>query len=266
MPSKSGKPRKQARAVSDPSPEVKETKPAPAATKAESAAGRPDSTSGAARLLDSQMEMLAGVAGSTARIVHKAASVLEDELNTGIAATGRLEKKLVDIDKLRAADPQAVMQRFRRDAHDVVDILIDLVNVATNGVENLTQRMVQVKIDQPTAKKSAAASRAIPALSVPTPVKAGGEAQIPMMLENESNQQTEAFNLLSSDLVNAAGERIASGQITFSPQEMVLEPHKTASVTVMVHVPENTKPGFYSGLLQASKLEQLRAVLTIQIE
>jgi hypothetical protein len=34
----------------------------------------------------------------------------------------------------------------------------------------------------------------------------------------------------------------------------------------MVQVPANTRPGLYSGLLQASKLEQLRAVLTLQIE
>jgi uncharacterized membrane protein len=110
------------------------------------------------------------------------------------------------------------------------------------------------------------ANAGIPSLTVPTPVKAGGEVQIPMTLENESSQETEAFNLLSSDLVNSDGERIAAGQIKFTPERMVLEAHKSATVTVMVQVPANTRPGLYSGLLQASKLEQLRAVLTIQIE
>ncbi len=59
-------------------------------------------------------------------------SVLEEELAAGINTTQKHEKKVVDVDKLRAGDPQEVIQRFRRDAHDVVDILLDLVNVATN--------------------------------------------------------------------------------------------------------------------------------------
>jgi uncharacterized membrane protein len=219
----------------------------------------------APRPFASQMDMLAGVSGTTARIVYRAASVLEEELNAGIEATQRLEGKLVDAEKLRSGDPQEIMQRFRRDAHDVVDILIDLVNVATNAVGDMTQRMVKIQMDQAPNKGGAAAGSAIPALTVPTPVSPGGEVQVPMTIENESDRQTEEFGLLSSDLVNAEGERIAAEQITFSPERIVLEPRKSAITTVSVRVPEDAKPGLYSGLLQASRLEHLRAVITIQI-
>jgi uncharacterized membrane protein len=126
--------------------------------------------------------------------------------------------------------------------------------------------VVTIQMDQSPDKGRAATIPGIPTLTVPTPVKAGGEVQIPMTLENESERQTETFNLLSSDLVNAEGERIAANQISFSPEQMLLEPHRSATVTVTVHVPENAKPGLYSGLLQASRLEQLRAVLSLQIE
>jgi hypothetical protein len=258
MTTEAEKPKKRARAAAPPAPKASNASPA--------SGGQSETASNDARLFSSQRDMLSDVAGNTIRIVYRAASVLEEELNTGIGATRRLEEKLIDVEKLRSGDPQEVMQRFRRDAHDVVDILIDLVNVTTNAVDNLTQRMVTIQLDQSPSKGGAAASPGIPALSVPTPVKAGGEVQIPMMLENESNRQTETFNLLSSDLVNVEGERIAADQIAFTPKRMVLEPHKAATVTVIVHVPENTKPGLYSGLLQASRLEQLRAVLTIQIE
>ncbi len=46
----------------------------------------------------------------------------------------------------------------------------------------------------------------------------------------------------------------------------MIEPEKSAVITVTVRVPANAPPGTYSGLLQATKLEQLRAVLSIQIE
>ena len=87
-----------------------------------------------------------------------------------------------------------------------------------------------------------------------------------MTLENESSKPTDVFYLLSSDLVNPNGDRIAAGQVSFVPEKMVIEPQKSAVITVTVHVPDSTPPGTYSGLLQATKLEQLRAVLSIQIE
>ena len=223
-----------------------------------------------------QLDVLAGVmgaAGSTVRIVQKAVSVLEEELAAGINTTQKLEKKVVDVDKLRAGDPQEVIQRFRRDAHDVVDILLDLVNVATNSLDQLTQRVIRIGVSEarggPASSSSAdgtGVGGGIPSLAVSTPVKPGGAVEIPMTLENESSKPTDVFYLLSSDLVNPNGDRIAAQQVSFVPEKMVIEPQKSAVITVTVRVPESTPPGTYSGLLQATKLEQLRAVLSIQIE
>ena len=223
-----------------------------------------------------QLDVLAGVmgaAGSTVRIVQKAVSVLEEELAAGINTTQKLEKKVVDVDKLRAGDPQEVIQRFRRDAHDVVDILLDLVNVATNSLDQLTQRVIRIGVSEartdPASSPSGAGAGAgggIPSLAVSTPVKPGGAVEIPMTLENESSKPTDVFYLLSSDLVNPNGDRIPAHQVSFVPEKMVIEPQKSAVITVTVRVPDSTPPGTYSGLLQATKLEQLRAVLSIQIE
>jgi hypothetical protein len=206
-----------------------------------------------------------GVASSAVRIVQKAVSVLEEEIKIGIDATQRIEQKLVDVDKLRAS--QEIVQRFRRDAHDVVDILIDMVNVATNSLEQMTHRVIRVvEGDDPKRPFRRVAEAGIPTLSVSTPLKAGGVATIPMTLENESGRPTDVIDLFSSDLINSEGQRIQAKQITFSPEKLVIEPQKHALVTVQVQVPSDTPPGTYSGLLQASKLEQLRAVLSVRIE
>jgi hypothetical protein len=212
-----------------------------------------------------QPTLVAGVASSAVRIVQKAVNVLEEELAIGINSTKNLEQKLVDVDQLRAS--QDIVQRFRRDAHDVVDILIDLVNVATNSLDQMTQRVIRV-VDGVDDRRMAyrASATGIPTLAVSTPLKAGEEATIPMTLENESSKPTDVINLFSSDLINSAGQRIDSRQITFTPEKIVIEPQKQALITVHVQVPAGTSPGIYSGLLQAAKLEQLRAVLSVSIE
>lgn len=214
---------------------------------------------------DAQPTLVTGVAGSAVRIVQKAVTVLEEELAIGINSTKKLEQKLIDVDQLRAS--QDIVQRFRRDAHDVVDILIDLVNVATNSLDQMTQRVIRV-VDGVDDRRMTPRTSAtgIPTLAVSTPLKAGEEATIPMTLENESSKPTDVIDLFSSDLINSAGQRIDSKQITFTPEKIVIEPQKQALITIHVLVPTGTPPGTYSGLLQAAKLEQLRAVLSVSIE
>lgn len=252
--------RHRARVQTPPEPVAQEKPP-------ESAQGKPEPGQASTGV---QLEFLAGVANSATRIVQKASSILEEELAVGIGATQRIERKLIDVNKIRADDPQEVIMRFRRDAHDVVDILIDLVNVATNALDDISQRVVKIGIGGTTGEKKApgggTGSSGIPSLAVPTPVKAGTSIDIPMTLENASSKPTEAFYLLSSDLINPSGERIKAQQISFKPDKLVIEPQNSTIVTIRVSVPEQTPPGVYSGLLQATRLEQLRAVLSIQIE
>ncbi len=213
-----------------------------------------------------QLDLLAGMAGTTSRIVNRAASILEEELATGIGITQNLEQKVMDVDKLRSADLQEVIQRFRKDAHDVVDILIDLMNVATSTLSSLGERAVSIGIrDTPRQMGNNRAETGIPSLAVPTLTKPGEVVEIPLTLENASDKPTEAFFFHSSDLVNTSGERILAQQISFSPERLIIEPQKSTTVTVIVRVPENASPGIYSGLLQATRMDQLRAVLSIQI-
>ena len=54
--------------------------------------------------------------------------------------------------------------------------------------------------------------------------------------------------------------------ISFQPRELMLSPGKTGEVTVRVVVPAQTRCGVYSGLVRASKLDYLHAVLVVQVE
>ncbi len=215
-----------------------------------------------------QLDMLLGVADTTSRIVQRAASILEEELASGLVAARQIEQRFVDVEKVRSRDPQEVMQRFRRDAHEVVDILIDLVSVATTSLSGLAQRAITISADAVGSAgpaKPAPSAGGIPALTIPQPIKPGERVEVPMTLENDSDQTTETFRFISSDLINPDGERIPAQQITFAPDTITIEPHKSATITVAIVVPEGAPSGVYSGLLQATRLNQLRAVVTLQV-
>jgi hypothetical protein len=245
-------------------PAAQATPPAPDSTAPDPTAGAgpaPGPAPGPASGLAS------GLAGRTSRIVQQAASILEEELAAGIIAAREVEGRFVDVPKLRDADPKVVMQRFRRDAHDVVDILIDMVTVATNAVGGLAQRAVTVRTGGKRADGSPAPPAfGTPSLDVPHKVKAGDSIEVPLSLENSGDSPTEAIEFHSSDLVSATGERIEAARITFAPQPLVIAAGQSEVVKVTVAVPAGTPPGTYAGLLQASKLQQLRAVVTVQIE
>ncbi len=213
-----------------------------------------------------QLDMLLGAAGNTSRVVQLAASILEEELAAGIEAAKRVEQRFVDVGKLRGGNPEEVMQRFRHDAHDVVDILIDMVNLATNSLGGLAQRVVTIGGAKRSSTSAPGAAVDTPSLAIPRPVKAGQSIEVPMTVENASEGPTDALHFHSSDLVSAEGARIPAQQISFAPSDLVIGPHKSEIVKVTVTVPEGTPPGTYAGLLRASKLEQLRALLTVQIE
>lgn len=218
----------------------------------------------------SQLDMLLGVAGTTSRIVQRAAFILEEEIASGIVAAQQVEKQFIDVEKLRSRDAEETLQRFRRDAHDVVDILLDLVNVATNSLSGLAQRAVTISANAVDAAASAGQptstpSGGIPALTIGRPVKAGERVEVPMRLENDSDRVTETFHFISSDLLNPSGQRIPAQEISFAPETISIEPHQSATITVAINVPEGAEAGVYSGLLQATRLDQLRAVVTLQV-
>jgi hypothetical protein len=201
--------------------------------------------------------------------VEQAASILEEEIAAGIVAAKRVEERFVDVGKVRGKDPKEVMQRFRHDAHEVLDILVDMVNLATNSLGEVTQRVITITEGQPTVqgrKSQPSSPGGVPTLNVEQPVKAGQAVEIPLTLENGGDSPTEEFGFYSSDLLNATGEHISAEQISFQPKAVTIDPHGSTPVTVVISIPEGASPGVYSGLVQATKLELLRAVLTVRVE
>jgi hypothetical protein len=199
-------------------------------------------------------------------IVQQSATILEEEIAAGIQAAREIEARFLDVESLRGGDDSRFSRRLRRDVHEVVDIVVDLIESGARGAGGLAVRAVSLK---PSSDRNARrpVPGNIPTLTPSAPLNAGGTAEISMILENDSDTETDEFSFESSDLINAAsGARIAAGGIAVSPTPVIIAPRGSSTVTVQVAIPEGAVPGVYSGLLQATRLDQLRAILTVCVE
>lgn len=103
-----------------------------------------------------------------------------------------------------------------------------------------------------------------PVISPSGPVAPGGSAQVSIKLVNEDDQPAH-IGLLSTTLLGEDGAQIPAANVSFEPNEMTLAPGSTGAVIVRTTIPTRTRSGVYSGLLRASRLDYLHAVLVVQV-
>ena len=203
-------------------------------------------------------------ADRTSQVVMQAASILEEEVAAGIRAAKQIENKFIDVEELRSGKPDEVLQRFRRDAHELVDIILDIVGAAAINASRIAQRAITIRAGERTGGRVAEEVQT-PVLTMPVPVKAGETGQVSLAIENNGEAAAEPFELLSTDLINTSGGRIPAHAVQFDLKEITLAPHQQQRVVVRVTPPAGTPPGTYSGLIQSNRPDQLRAVLTIVV-
>jgi hypothetical protein len=237
-------------------------RPAPATPKPTETPERKAPDLGGARV-SVDAGVVKGLARSASRIVSQASTILEEELAAGIGAAKQIEARLLNVAEMRSTNPDEVMARFRRDAHEVIDIVLDLLNVPTRSLSGLAQR---VSVGGGPVDGAAASPADAPTISLPGDVPAGTSATVPFSLENDGDAPTAEFEFQATDLVNAGGQKIPARNVSFEPATLTIPAHDRESVTISVEVPKETSPGVYSGLVLASKLERLRAVLVISVD
>jgi hypothetical protein len=201
------------------------------------------------------------------QIVQEAAAILEKEIAAGIVAAQKVEERFVNVKELRTNEPDALMQRFRKDAHDIVDIIVDLVQVAVGSAAGLTQRGLPFRLGTSTNGNGGERLSLPPmtVVNIPEPILPGGSGEAQISVENEGDEATAALKFHVADLVSAAGASIAAGNVKFTPGSVVIQPRTAARVAIAVTVPKGVAPGTYSGIIQATNLDRVRAVLQLQV-
>jgi len=211
------------------------------------------------------LDAVRGFAETTSRVVRQAASILEEEIAAGIVAARQVEENLLNVKALRAGGADSVIHRFRKDAHEVVDILVDVVGAAVNYAEEMSKRAVSFRVSGNPGRAAQQEPGSAPFLKVPGVLKSGQSVEVPMTLENSGEAPTEPMRFLSTDLLNPAGGRIPASQIAFKPAALTIKPGGRETVVVQLRIPAGSKPGLYSGLIQSSRADHLRAVLAVEV-
>jgi hypothetical protein len=209
-------------------------------------------------------EVIKDFTETTGRVVRQAAGILEEEVAAGISAVKKLEQGFLNVGELRASEKDQVLQRFRRDAHEVVDIALDVLSTASRYVSDLAGEAVTIRTG-PRHGAVKTAQNFTPTVRLAEAVPPGGRGEVVMTLENSSPDENTEFSFVGTDLIGDGGARIASANIAFKPAKVTIAPGETADVTIVVKVPKTAAKGTYTGLIQASKWQQLRAVLVAEV-
>ena len=117
----------------------------------------------------------------------------------------------------------------------------------------------------PLARANASAgAESAPVLTAPGLAAPGGLALIDFSLvSDDSRPAPVAF--YCTGLVGDAGARIGAEQISFEPPALTLAPGLTQQVSVQIAIPAQAAPGLYAGLMRASQIEHLHAVLMLRV-
>ena len=200
------------------------------------------------------------------RIVEQAASILEEEISAGIVAAKKVGERYASTNSLNSGKTDEVMERFRNDAHEVLDIVLDLINLSINAVSGMSERAMNIRSTTiPKQNNTGQAEETLPELVVPEILKPGESGKVGMLVENENEDATGKFEFSTSGLLNPAGDLLNSKHISFNPASLEIDANDLEKVNVKVFIPVGTPSGQYSGIVQASAI-QMRALLTVQVE
>lgn len=239
----------------------------PAKTKqkaAEPAAAQPVQEK-AAPAAGIQFEGLGNLVDGASKIVLKAANILEEEIARGIVAAKQIEGKLTDVQKLRGGNKEELLTRFRQDAHDVIDLLIDFTTIAVKNAGSLATRIINVRQGGTADAPQAEDPVQIPLIHAPKDLKAGEALEVPITLENDSKTDVKTIEFTNTALMDASSNQIDAAAITYNPNPLVLQPGSNGSVNISIKVPDGAKPGSYTCFIQGKNVTNLKATLLVKV-
>ena len=228
-------------------------------------------------------------------LLKKAVNVLEEEIAAGILAAKNIEKKVLNVDEVRDTNPEELMSRIRRDTHDAVDILLDAFSALTShfGLLAETLKTKTAPAEQSTnngtrdsARDSGANPNAnpngngagpangtqqkttpdTPVVRTEKPARPGATIEVPIVLSNDSKDQSILVALNRSELIGPGGNKIPAKFIKLMPRSFTMEPLQKKDVVIKINIPETSKEGSYSSLIRDESNPDLRVILTVDIE
>jgi hypothetical protein len=135
--------------------------------------------------------------------------------------------------------------RLRRQAHDFIETLL-------------------APLSGGPPERTGAANDQVPLLRSAAPVQAGHDVRVGFRVANEEDTPSEV-TLYCTDFISDAGHEIPALRVTVLPRRATVPANGDAEFEIKVAVPQQTPPGYYSGLIQAMGNRYVKAVLMVEV-
>jgi hypothetical protein len=141
--------------------------------------------------------------------------------------------------------PSPNVDVLRRQAHELIESLL-------------------VTFSQTTGEKGAPHQDQVPLLRCAAPVQAGGHGSASMGVANDEDTPSDV-SLYCTNFVADSGHEIPSLRVTVSPRRVTIPPRGQAAFAIKIAVSQQTPAGTYSGLIQATGSQYVKAVLLVEV-
>ena len=205
---------------------------------------------------------LMDVPGVASDIVQRAAAILGDEIAAGIVAAKQVEGRFVKPGEVKEQAPQEMMQRFRKDAHEVVDIMMDLLTSITDTLGSL--------VDQANGAAAAGTAAASPANggngAIRVRIGAGETGRRSISIGSFDGSGEAAPIFACTDFVAGSGDRLPASCVSFDTKGDAAATGADGKVEVIVEVPDGMPVGVYSGLVRWGRNGKHRTVMELLVD
>jgi hypothetical protein len=152
---------------------------------------------------------------------------------SGPDAPGRLPDSLgsgVDLDRLR------------RQAHEMIETLLEVFS-----------------------PKGQAPGDRVPLIRCVAAVAPGADGSATLRMRNDEATPSEV-TLYCTNLAADSGYDIPSLRVTTLPRRLTIPPRGEGTFEIKISVPQQTPAGIYSGLIQATGAQYVKAVVSVQVK
>ncbi|MGB5943670.1 MAG: hypothetical protein WBG71_12380 [Leeuwenhoekiella sp.] len=209
------------------------------------------------------------VVNKAQRIVNSAVNVLEEEIAAGILAAKNIEKKLIDVEEIRS-DPDALVNRIRRDSHEVLDLFIDAFASLTNQMNTVVESLKketeeQAKSHKKKPAKTQKASAGVAKLEPDKPLQPGESTTLAFSLYEDEVKKPKKVELRKADLLGPGNQVINKRFLKIEPKSISLKAKEEQDISITLSVPKNTAPGRYNTLLTDTTDPNICVLLAVEI-
>lgn len=184
-------------------------------------------------------------------LVQQAATILDHDLSTPLESAQTVASPL-DLGTTTLPRPNSYS----------VPGLVDEMHGFVNELANL----LSLNSNLPGSISESAPSRevGVPLLQPAHPSHAGETVQISFKVHNDRSESTQT-KVLCTDLHSCQGDLIAQDAISIAPNPINLAPDATESINISIHLPQQLPKGEYSGILMATELSYLKAMISVSV-